>query len=98
VPDFLNSFIQAATLARNRQGVAQANEAAATGGAGSRDLAYRQSLLDENLMNTVGGAGAQTAGMQFNANLQAQRLQAEQQIAEFRNMVSFLQAIGSFVK
>lgn len=98
VPDFRQEAMQQAELMRKRQGLVQANEAAATGGAGSRDLAFRQSLLDEALLNAGGAIGGEQAGRQFQANLQAKTLEAQQNQARFRDVMTMLQSLGSFTQ
>ncbi len=94
VPDFRAEAMKQAELARLRSGQRGAEEAAVTGEAGSRDQAYRQSLLDEALFNAAGGIGAEQAGRQFTANLQAKQLEAQQQIAQFQNILRLLTALG----
>lgn len=96
VPDFRQEAMGQAELMRRRAGQRQAEEAAATGGAGSRDLGYRQSLLDEAMLQAGGGIGAEQAGRQFQANLQAKALEAQQKQAEFRQVIAMLQALGGF--
>lgn len=98
VPDFRQEAMQQAELMRKRQGLVQANEAAATGGAGSRDLGYRQSLLDEALLNAGGNIGAEQAGRQFQANLQAKTLEAQQNAARFRDVMAMLNSLGQFTR
>ena len=94
VPDFRTEAMQQAELMRKRAGLRSAEEAAATGGAGGRDLAYRQSLLDEAMLNAGGNIGAEQAGRQFQANLQAKSLEAQQQIAQFNQLLKMLAALG----
>lgn len=89
VPNFLDAAMANAFRARQRQGLTMANEAAATGGAGSRDLGYRQSLLDEALLNTTAQQGAEQAWRQFVANLQAQSINQKQPL----NMLQLLTAL-----
>jgi hypothetical protein len=95
VPDFREDAMRQAELMRRRAGQRGAEEAAATGGAGSRDLAYRQSLLDEALFNAGGQIGAEQSGRQFQANVQAKALEAAQRQAEFKQVMAMLQALGS---
>ena len=95
VPDFRQAAMTQAELMRRRAGQRYSEEAAATGGAGGRDLGYRQSLLDEALFNAGGNIGAEQAGRQFQANLQAKSLEAQQQIAQFNQLLKMLSALGS---
>ena len=67
-------------LARQQQG--QAEEAAATGAAGSRDLGYRQGVLGSQAAEAMGRVAPTWQAQQFQLATRQAELMAQKQIAE----------------
>ncbi len=87
-PDFTQAAINAGRRAANTAESQRAQEAAATGSAGSSPLAYQQAMTEQKFQEFAGEAGARYAAMQFEAARQAQQLQAQQQFALWQQQQS----------
>jgi len=96
-PNFMDLIRQAIDAAAKKQNLALSEEAAATGGAGGSVLAGFQGKVAEAQQGAYGQAAAGAGQQQFTAQLQAQALQAQQQIAQFNQLMKFIQAMGPFL-
>ena len=93
-PNYMDLIRAAIDAAAKKQNLALSEEAAATGGAGGSVLAGFQGKVAEAQQGAYGQAAAGAGQMQFTGQLQAQALQAQQQIAQFNQLMKFIQAMG----
>src|SRR3972149_1973076 len=93
-PNYMDLIRAAIDAAAKKQNLALSEEAAATGGAGGSVLAGFQGKVAEAQQGAYGQAAAGAGQMQFTGQLQAQALQAQQQIAQFTQLMKFIQAMG----
>jgi len=93
-PDYMALIRAAIDAAAKKQNLALSEEAAATGGAGGSVLAGFQGQVAQAQQGAYGQAAAGAAQQQFTGQLQAQALQAQQQIAQFNQLMKFIQAMG----
>ena len=80
-------------LARQQQG--QAEEAAATGAAGSRDLGYRQGVLGSQAAEAMGRVAPTWQAQQFQLATRQAELMAQKQIAEYNQALKVMQLMNS---
>lgn len=93
IPDVLALSQAAIQNELQRQQTAAANEAAATGSYGSRDLAFNQAQIGRQAAEALGRVAPQTAQEQYQLNAQAQQLAAQQRLA-YAALVSRLLGAG----
>jgi hypothetical protein len=94
-PDLFSNAQVAIQRELARQQQAQAEEAAATGAAGSRDLGYRQGLIGMNAAEAMGKIAPQYQAQQFQLAARQAELQAQKQIAEFNQALKIMQLMNS---
>jgi hypothetical protein len=94
-PDLFSNAQTAIQRELARQQQTQADEAAATGSAGSRDLGYRQGLLGMNAAEAMGKVAPTWQAQQFQLASRQAELQAQKQIAEFNQALKVMQLMQS---
>jgi len=94
-PPNLFGFAEGAIEAgRARQQQELANEAAATGAAGSRDLAYRQGVVGSQALEALGRTAPTWQSQQFTLASQQAQSEYQRQQAEFATMLRAIAAMG----
>lgn len=97
MPNATQAAIDRARREMGRTQLARAEEAAATGRAGSSLLSQQQADLDRAFLEAVGGIEAEQSGREFGLRAQQQQLEYSRQVAEAQAQLRQLQAIASLL-